>query len=291
MYIPVFLSHTNADKPFVRRLKRDLDAQGFDCWIDEAEIKVGDSLIRKICDGLDRANFVIVVLSPNSISSPWVQEELDVAMNQQIRSQRIKVLPVMYQQCEPPGFLLGKKYAKFTDEKDYLPALEQLVNSMGVVFSRSAAQAPLPQNHLGTALDKAVNLMLPVLSAPFHRPFQYLGMPVADAARVVGSLPNEVGNIIVETDDCCMRLEAEGAYVNYVTIDLLQTKPRRRREVFDSEPLLGALSINPAELDLARKGVHGHVYHDHKRRLQIMVQCTVDEGPLSVAFSSKYYGT
>jgi len=44
----VFLSHNHADKPFVRRLAADLDNQGIPYWLDEAEIKVGESLIEKI---------------------------------------------------------------------------------------------------------------------------------------------------------------------------------------------------------------------------------------------------
>ena len=75
----IFLSHNSQDKPFVRRLARDLDVHGVKCWIDEAEIKVGDSLIEKIRQGLDSMSYVAVVLSPDSVNSAWVQKEIDVA--------------------------------------------------------------------------------------------------------------------------------------------------------------------------------------------------------------------
>ena len=48
----VFLSHNSADKPFVRKLALDLEKAGVRCWLDEAEIKVGDSLLDKIRDGI-----------------------------------------------------------------------------------------------------------------------------------------------------------------------------------------------------------------------------------------------
>lgn len=54
MPVSIFLSHNVADKPFVRRIARDLDNQGVRCWVDEAEIKVGDSLIEKIRQGIDK---------------------------------------------------------------------------------------------------------------------------------------------------------------------------------------------------------------------------------------------
>jgi hypothetical protein len=44
----IFLSHNHADKPFVRRLAQDLQAAGARVWLDEAEMLIGDSLIKKI---------------------------------------------------------------------------------------------------------------------------------------------------------------------------------------------------------------------------------------------------
>ncbi|MCG9963222.1 toll/interleukin-1 receptor domain-containing protein [Shewanella cutis] len=44
----VFLSHNHKDKAFVRKLARDIDAHGIKVWIDEAEMKIGDSLVQKI---------------------------------------------------------------------------------------------------------------------------------------------------------------------------------------------------------------------------------------------------
>ena len=286
----IFLSHNSNDKPFVRRLARDLDAHGIQCWIDEAEIKVGDSLIEKIRQGLDSMSYVAVILSPDSINSAWVQKEVDVAMNQEILGRQVKVLPIMYKDCALPGFLLGKKYAKFTCEEDYDGSLEDLVRSIGVVFRRNVVMQPEIGQNIGRAIDKAWMVGMPVLSKPFHRPFQYIGMPINDASKAIGVSPNEVGNIIVENEDCHMILEAEGNFVNYVDIELKRTAPHLQSESFDSEVVLGALSINPAELELIKTAVHYHHYRDHKRRLKVSVSCQYDGAPLSVGFSSKYYG-
>jgi hypothetical protein len=286
----VFLSHNHADKPFVRRLAADLENQGVPFWLDEAEIKVGESLIEKIRGGIDKMDYVVVVLSPNSVASPWVQREVDVAMNQEIQGKRVKVLPLMYRDCELPGFLLGKRYANFSDESQYPAALEDLVRSIGVVFNRNALTPPPAVNHLGSAIDKAWTKALSILSRPFHRPFQYMGMSVQDAAKATGGTPNDVGNIIIDTEECHLCLEAEGNYISYIDIELKRTAPHLQDQEFDSEVVLGALSINPAELELVRKKTHFHTYYDHRKRLKISVSCLYDGAPLSVGFSSKYYG-
>lgn len=87
-----------------------------------------------------------------------------------------------------------------------------------------------------------------------------------------------------------MCLEAEGNFISCVDVELKRTAPHWQDQDFDSEVVLGALSINPAELELVRKQTHFHTYYDHKKRLKVSVSCPYDGAPLSVGFSSKYYG-
>ena len=107
----MFISHSWKDKPIARRIGNDLRKYGVDVWIDEASIKIGDSLISKIREGIDKVDFLVALISRNSIESEWVTKELDIAMNQEISNKRVKVLPVLLDDSTPPGFLLGKLYA------------------------------------------------------------------------------------------------------------------------------------------------------------------------------------
>ena len=87
-----------------------------------------------------------------------------------------------------------------------------------------------------------------------------------------------------------MLLEAEGNFITFINVELKMTAPHLQNQPFDSEAMLGAVSINPAELVLDRKQVFSHVYSDHRNRIQIMVLCPYDEAPISIGFSTKYYG-
>jgi hypothetical protein len=115
----LFISYSHSDKQFAEKLAQDLKAYGIKVWIDEAEIKIGDSLIRKIREGIDRTEYFGVILSKASVQSEWVQTELDVAMNQQIEGKKVKVLPFLVEDCKLPGFLRGKLYADFRDDRNY----------------------------------------------------------------------------------------------------------------------------------------------------------------------------
>ncbi|EEH8291257.1 toll/interleukin-1 receptor domain-containing protein [Salmonella enterica] len=290
MSISVFLSHNHNDKPFVRKLARDLENHGVRYWLDETEMKIGDSLIQKIREGIDGVDYFTVVLSPDSINAPWVVNEPDVAMNYQISGKKIKVLPIMLKECEPPGFLIGKLYADFRNEDNYVKAFKRLMQSIGVVFNKNVMSDEKVFDNLGTALDKASHANIPIMCKPFHRPFQYMGMQVPQAEKIFECKGNEVGSIFVEDDDCRMHLCAEGNYISFVEVDFKKTIPHYRNQEFDSEIFLGALSIGLSELELVGKKTHSHTYYDHRRKLKINVICLYDEAPITVSFSSKYYG-
>ncbi len=132
-YHGLFLSHTGVDKPFVRRLRDDLLAHGVPrVWLDEAEIEIGDSLITKIDEGMKLSRYIAVVLSTKSIHALWVKKELDMAMNREITTGQVVVLPLLYEACDLPEFLRGKLYADFSKPEDYEEVLAKLLRRLRI---------------------------------------------------------------------------------------------------------------------------------------------------------------
>ena len=91
----VFLSHNSQDNEFANRLAGDLSRNGVRVWIDEAEMKVGDSLIKSIQSGIEDMDFLAVILTPESVASPWVEKELNVALTKEIIGKSVAVLPIL----------------------------------------------------------------------------------------------------------------------------------------------------------------------------------------------------
>lgn len=74
----VFISHASEDKDeVVRPLALALRNKGLKVWYDEFELKIGDSLRRKIDKGLAKSKFGVVVLSRSFIKKGWTNYELD----------------------------------------------------------------------------------------------------------------------------------------------------------------------------------------------------------------------
>jgi hypothetical protein len=124
----VFISYNTDDAPFANALASALRSRDIKTWIDEEEIRVGDSLIGRIGRALHNNDFIVVVLSPSSVRSEWVRLELKEALTREISERRVVVLPVIARTCEIPPFLKDKKYADFTRNSDV--ALDALVRAI-----------------------------------------------------------------------------------------------------------------------------------------------------------------
>lgn len=109
----VFLSYSTRDKQFVKRLAGDLQALGYEVWLDEWEIRVGDSIVKSVQVGIDRADFVAVVLSRHSTRSQWVENEWQSKYWQEVERRSVMVLPILIDDCTVPALLRPKKYADF----------------------------------------------------------------------------------------------------------------------------------------------------------------------------------
>lgn len=133
----VFLSHSHADNEFCEKLAADLRHKSIFVWIDEAEMQIGDSLIRKISKAIDQMDYVVVVLSKSSVKSRWVKKEVDIAMTQEIRGKQVKVLPILLEDCLIPSFLKDKVYADFRNASKYGAGLGRIVTRVAVSRSSS----------------------------------------------------------------------------------------------------------------------------------------------------------
>lgn len=106
-----FLSHSSLDKELVSRLANDLTAAGIAPWYAEWEIKPGDSLRRKVDEGIETASHFLVILTANGLRSEWVQTELDAAMIRRIEG-KCRLIPVLHEigDNEVPTTLRGRRW-------------------------------------------------------------------------------------------------------------------------------------------------------------------------------------
>ncbi|MBF0378023.1 MAG: toll/interleukin-1 receptor domain-containing protein [Desulfamplus sp.] len=124
----VFLSYSSKDKQFAQKIAQDLKDSGIKIWLDEWEIRVGDSISQKIQQGLEDADFIAVLLTCHSVDSGWVQKEWQSKINEEIKDEKTVILPLKVEECKIPVLLKDKKYADFS--RNYESAIQELIQTI-----------------------------------------------------------------------------------------------------------------------------------------------------------------
>ena len=135
-----FISYSNQDREFARRLSDQLFNSGIEVWIDQYEIKAGDSLVEKIfSEGLAKADFFIILLSNSSVNSSWVKEELSIAVINRING-LTKIIPVLKEKCEIPVPLRALKWVDLS--VNFEDGIRDIVKSVFDVSDKPATGSP-----------------------------------------------------------------------------------------------------------------------------------------------------
>jgi len=96
MEFDIFISHASEDKEEVARpLAEQLRQRGLRIWMDETEIRLGDSLRRSIDCGLSKSRYGLVILSPDFLRKEWPQKELDGLVAREDGVEKV-ILPVWH---------------------------------------------------------------------------------------------------------------------------------------------------------------------------------------------------
>lgn len=116
----VFLSHPSHVKPLLRELRRNFP-DFLNTWIDEDRLCFGENLERSIRDVIrSGSDFVLIFLDKGALSSPWVQRELQWALERERRISRTFLLPILVEAVPRdtlPDTIRGKVYLHLADHQ------------------------------------------------------------------------------------------------------------------------------------------------------------------------------
>lgn len=102
----IFVSYSHKDQEYATQLAQTLEMEGYSAWIDNRGIDYGAHWPHIIQEALDSCVAFIVVMSPNSYQSEWVQNELSRAQRKQK-----PILPLLLDGDEPWLMVESKQYA------------------------------------------------------------------------------------------------------------------------------------------------------------------------------------
>lgn len=140
----VFISHSSKDKWAARRIAGDIESLGGVVFIDEKDIKTGQSIDSEIRNHLVDSDHFLILLSPASIGSDWVLLELGGAL-----ALSKTIIPILlYVGSNEIPQAINLKLARDINEIDkYYEEIESLIDNK-----------PLPKRKVSTKKRSASSL-------------------------------------------------------------------------------------------------------------------------------------
>lgn len=137
----VFLSYTSDNADLAGRIATALYAARIETWWDKWCIYPGDSLRQKIDDGLSGCTHFIVLLTPQSIGKPWVNQEMDAGLIRKLNAD-CRFIPLRHDlpASALPPLLSGMHSPEIASEAD----ISQLINDIYEVNRKPPRGTPPP---------------------------------------------------------------------------------------------------------------------------------------------------
>ena len=144
--LKVFVSHSNADNEFTRRLVADLRNRGATVWVDFDDIDTGD-FAATINQGMDNCDWMVVVLTPASLKSKWVVMEVNAAMNMKADGYLKGVVPIVAAPFQPVDLPpIWRTLQRYDATEDYDRAFNGLCKALGLAPPSQNEPAQLTVN-------------------------------------------------------------------------------------------------------------------------------------------------
>jgi hypothetical protein len=89
-----FISYSSKDHEFAERLHADLRGKNVRCWFAPEDLKIGDRLRPSFDEAIRVHDKLMVLLSDNSVSSPWVEKEVETAFEKERQQKRTVLFPI-----------------------------------------------------------------------------------------------------------------------------------------------------------------------------------------------------
>lgn len=134
----VFICYFRQDGRFGQTLAADLERAGLAAWWDIAQRTGSEAWRQSIEAAIEASQACVVVLTPDSVASVWVEREYRQALDL-----GLEVVAVLYQKCEPPPALTERQIVNFVSQP-YLDGVRELLPWLGATTDHLPATLPPP---------------------------------------------------------------------------------------------------------------------------------------------------
>ncbi|WPR70423.1 TIR domain-containing protein [Flavobacterium sp. NG2] len=125
-----FISHASEYKDeIVQDLADALKDNGFEVWYDKFELKIGDSLRKKIDNGLLKSRFGIVIISPSFVKKNWTEYELNGMVAREMNGHKV-ILPIWHKISKDEVLKFSPSLADKMALNTSIHTIQDIINSL-----------------------------------------------------------------------------------------------------------------------------------------------------------------
>lgn len=144
--IKYFFSYAHRDMEFALKLAKELRAVGVNLWLDQLDILGGQRWDRAIEGALERCDGMLAILSPESLASDNVMDEISYALEK-----GKLIIPILLRPCGIPFRLRRVQHVDFI--ADYGMGFSQLLRALRIEQLPVEAEPPQPEEQLTQASE------------------------------------------------------------------------------------------------------------------------------------------
>lgn len=141
-YPSCFISYSSKDEAFARQLHIDLQAVGVQCWFAPEDMKIGDELRSRIDESIHMQDKLLLVLSEHSLTSRWVQKEVESAFEKEAKQDCLVLFPIKIDDAimkSSAGWAADIRrmrhigdFSQWRNHETYQQALSRLIRDLGL---------------------------------------------------------------------------------------------------------------------------------------------------------------
>ncbi|MDX6698253.1 MAG: hypothetical protein QOE65_1650 [Solirubrobacteraceae bacterium] len=123
-----FISYSRGDKAFVQRLHAALRDRGKEVWVDWEDIPASVDWREELRTGIESADALVFVLSPESVHSEVCAQELE-----QAQAQGKRIVPLLHRDLDGvpvPEALSSRNWIFLRTEEEFQPGVDRLVETL-----------------------------------------------------------------------------------------------------------------------------------------------------------------
>lgn len=131
----VFISYNSADEQIARKIvdrleKEKIGERNIKVFFAPWDIKKGENFIAKVDEGLGKAKYFALVLSPEALEAEWPTAERAAALLKDPSGRLGRVIPILVKPCKVPPLLAIRNWIDMREKSNFKTEIQKLIHTI-----------------------------------------------------------------------------------------------------------------------------------------------------------------